>query len=242
MTCEQSVQDRIDQPLANPNHLDWITGQLSPAEVLVSLCHELKSPLTELKGYAELLLFGSEYISQDQQHEFLEAISKIAEGLVKLRGDILNYVNEKTKGDIRPLGVKKEQRVHYARIRYTQPGDEAGVFDFPLEAVLQELEQTKLERPDLPEIVEFIEWLSSQATDIVEVSHKQWEVMAGYAAELIEKGLFTVFCPKCERHLAASTISKEEWSYLHGPLAASGGRRFLCNRGHELLKVQDWIS
>ena len=66
--------------------------------------------------------------------------------------------------------------------------------------------------------------------------------MAHCAVELIERELFTVFCPKCDRHLPVSTINKEEWSYFHDVLAAGGGRRFLCNRGHELLKVQDWIS
>jgi hypothetical protein len=242
MTHEQSTQDRVDQPIADLNRQDWITDQSSPIEVLSSLCYELRRPLSLVRGYAELLLFESERISQEQLREFLERIIKTAEEVLELPKDIRKYVNEETKGDAQSLKAKEKRRARYARVRYTPPGDEAGVFDFPLEAVLYELEQTRQKRTDSCTIAGFMEWLSSQTTDVVEVSHKQWGVMVRYAAKLIERGLFTVFCPKCGRHLPASTINEEEWSYFHDALAAGGGRRFLCDRGHELLEIQDWIS
>ncbi len=49
--------------------------ELLKAELLATVSHELRSPLTAIKGYAATLLRHERRISYEERHEFLLAIS-----------------------------------------------------------------------------------------------------------------------------------------------------------------------
>ena len=53
---------------------------------------------------------------------------------------------------------------------------------------------------------------------------------------------YAVFCPDCSREITSSDVKKENWSYYYAPLASGAGRKFLCDKGHELFNTQDAIS
>lgn len=116
------------------------------------------------------------------------------------------------------------------RVYHKAPENGLGIFEFSLEIVLQQLEQCIQEYSD-EEDKKLLKWL-----------HYQWERMGFHVADIIKSGSFRVFCKKCGQHLSSSSVIQQEWSYDCGFLATGGGRRFLCEQGHELLKVQAPIS
>lgn len=62
-------------------HRDLQQMELLKAELLASLSHELRSPLTSMKGYAAMLLRHEQRISQEERHEFLSAIADASQRL-----------------------------------------------------------------------------------------------------------------------------------------------------------------
>jgi hypothetical protein len=118
----------------------------------------------------------------------------------------------------------------------------AGTFDFFLEDVVEELEEILKEHPDWREGLELLKKLYSQPAKVTEVRPRQMWGMVHLAAGLIGRGRSTVYCPTCARQVPVSSVSKEEWSDGLKEWRTFGGRRFVCDQGHELLKVQDWIS
>lgn len=127
-------------------------------------------------------------------------------------------------------------------IRYTPQQPQAGTFDFPLIAVIRLIE-AQLE-------AEFTEkeWLYlQQLVDLTSANREVFPVGMGWlndliAAALIDRGAFTVYCPCCEAHLSAKQIQAQAWSYYHSPQDAGGGQIYRCDRGHDLLTVQRWIT
>lgn len=55
--------------------------ELLKAELLATVSHELRSPLTAIKGYAATLLRNEQHISREERHEFLVAISEASDRL-----------------------------------------------------------------------------------------------------------------------------------------------------------------
>jgi K+-sensing histidine kinase KdpD len=55
--------------------------ELLKAELLASVSHELRSPLTAIKGYATTLLRHERRISREERHEFLLAINAASDRL-----------------------------------------------------------------------------------------------------------------------------------------------------------------
>ena len=55
--------------------------ELLKAELLATVSHELRSPLTAIKGYAATLLRHERRISREERHEFLLAISAASDRL-----------------------------------------------------------------------------------------------------------------------------------------------------------------
>jgi signal transduction histidine kinase len=62
-------------------HRDREQMELLKAELLATVSHELRSPLTSIKGYAATLLRHEQRISQEEQHEFLIAIADASQRL-----------------------------------------------------------------------------------------------------------------------------------------------------------------
>nr|BBH87172.1 hypothetical protein KTC_19230 [Thermosporothrix sp. COM3] len=46
------------------------------AELLATISHELRSPLTSIKGYAATLLRHEQHLSAEERHSFLQAIAE----------------------------------------------------------------------------------------------------------------------------------------------------------------------
>ena len=62
-------------------------------EWLVSLSHELRSPLTAIQGYASMLLRHNERISSEERLEFLQAISKSSNRMAGVLDRFLDIAN-----------------------------------------------------------------------------------------------------------------------------------------------------
>lgn len=59
--------------------MEWLS-----AEVLATVSHELRSPLTTIKGYTTTLLLHEERITSQERHEFLLTIKEACERLEKM--------------------------------------------------------------------------------------------------------------------------------------------------------------
>lgn len=62
---------------------------LLKAELLASVSHELRSPLTSIKGYAATLLRHERRISREERHEFLLAINEASDRLAGVIDSLL---------------------------------------------------------------------------------------------------------------------------------------------------------
>lgn len=132
-------------------------------------------------------------------------------------------------------------------IRYTPHGrphhPSAGVFFFPVPAILRILERDigafhhlKTTTPAIWKLVD----ASAAHSEEIYIDYDLIGLDDRMAAVLIERGAFSAYCPHCESFYTRSRITTESWQYYYNPEAFGGGRRYLCEMGHELLNVQDW--
>ena len=63
------------------------------AEWLASLSHELRSPLTAIQGYANILLRHADCVSPEERYEFLQAISQGSKRLASILDCFLDLAN-----------------------------------------------------------------------------------------------------------------------------------------------------
>lgn len=73
-------------------------------EFISQISHELRTPLTSIKGYSDLLLRAVGSSAADQQRSFLETISRQADTLVEMIGDLLDF----TQLEAGTLGLRFE--------------------------------------------------------------------------------------------------------------------------------------
>ncbi|NJL93054.1 MAG: hypothetical protein HC915_04680 [Anaerolineae bacterium] len=123
---------------------------------------------------------------------------------------------------------------------YTPEGAQCGTFFFPTIAMVRYIEGL-IERygmSDHRQTLREMLVLARTPQTCIDL-HAGIFSMDFYAADLIDRGTFTVVCPRCADHYTPSQIHREEW---HSPLQLEcGGRRYCCPLGHELLSVQDWM-
>jgi hypothetical protein len=129
-------------------------------------------------------------------------------------------------------------------LTYT-PRESAGIFDFPLIGVIRYLEEILREyqwspyRYTLRNLVE----LSKRNRDVIEINEYPILNLGDFdAANLIDRGRFSVYCPVCRSTFWASQTQRENWSYHRGMRFAGGGRCYSCTLGHVLLNTQDWMA
>ncbi len=80
------------------------------SEVMATLSHELRLPLTAIKGYSTALLMSEIHWNQDQFHEFLELIDEEANSMESMIKDILNL----SLIDVNQLNVERQpMRLQY---------------------------------------------------------------------------------------------------------------------------------
>lgn len=70
--------------------------ELLKAELLASVSHELRSPLTSIKGYASTLLRHERRISREERHEFLLAINQASDRLAGVIDSLLEMSDLET--------------------------------------------------------------------------------------------------------------------------------------------------
>ena len=91
------------------------------AEWLASLSHELRSPLTAIKGYASILLRHKDRVSSQERQEFLEAISEGSERIATVLDRFLDLANlEAGSIQLHPVSVDLVQLVQEAFLRIRQ--------------------------------------------------------------------------------------------------------------------------
>jgi signal transduction histidine kinase/DNA-binding NarL/FixJ family response regulator len=81
-------------------------------EFVATASHELRSPLTSIKGFVELLARSPENMSE-RQREFVEIILRSADRLVELVGDLLDVARidaDHVELDLRPIDVGEAVR------------------------------------------------------------------------------------------------------------------------------------
>lgn len=74
---------------AEMHHRDLQQMELLKAELLAAVSHELRSPLTSVKGYAATLLRHERRVSREERHEFLLAIHDASQRLESVTDRLL---------------------------------------------------------------------------------------------------------------------------------------------------------
>jgi hypothetical protein len=147
------------------------------------------------------------------------------------------------------LSVRTEigtvQFLRYVPNTSLTPVESIGVFEFPLIAVIRYLEEIVREYRWSPyaEVLRDVLRLARHSHDVIALNeHPEFNFGDFDAANLIDRGRFSVYCCACQTHFYPSQISRENWSYHHGMEYAGGGRCYTCSEGHVLLNTQDWLT
>lgn len=140
------------------------------AELLSLASHELRSPLTSIRGYAHTLVREFGRLGEDTQKEFLEGIASEAERLGHLISDLLDMSQiEEGRLRIERRGVRPDQLCQQAVHSATHPG-------------LKHTLQIEI-APDLPEVLadpgRIHQALSNLITNAVKFSPESSEIIVG---------------------------------------------------------------
>jgi signal transduction histidine kinase len=73
------------------------SGDVLPAEVLATVAHEFRSPLTTIQGYAGTLLRHDQQLGPEERQDFLQMISEAGTRLGKLTGRFLDLAQLETR-------------------------------------------------------------------------------------------------------------------------------------------------
>lgn len=119
--------------------------------------------------------------------------------------------------------------------------------DFPIEAVISVLTEEIDTRGEFvflfrPQVVQTLQWLQSQdPTDrrVIVLDQEDKHLDHDLVACLFERKQIRAFCPHCQQLWSASSIKREYWS-TDAERQGAGGRQFLCQQGHLLMRVEDW--
>ncbi len=66
------------------------TGPIDPVELIATVSHELRSPLTTIKGFTSLLLSRWDSIDDDRKREMLEAVRHDADRVTRMLTELLD--------------------------------------------------------------------------------------------------------------------------------------------------------
>jgi hypothetical protein len=145
------------------------------------------------------------------------------------------------------LSVRTElgsvQFLRYLPTPTLTPRESIGVFEFPLMAVIRYLEEIVRDYHWSPyrDLLREVLHLAKLKHDIIRLNdYPDFNFGDFDAANLIDRGRYSVYCSACQTHFYASQIVRENWSYQHGMAFAGGGRCYTCSVGHILLNTQDW--
>src|SRR5690349_19914197 len=85
-------------------------GRRYQSEFVATGSHELRTPMTSIKGYADLLLLGAAGDNTYEQRHFLEVVKSNADRLSLLVNDLLDISRIEQGGvdlDIRPVDLRE---------------------------------------------------------------------------------------------------------------------------------------
>lgn len=77
-----------------------VSRELLPADVLGTVSHELRGPLTAIKGYATTLLRHERHLGREERHQFLQAITEASDRLEVIVERLLE-ISELETGQVR---------------------------------------------------------------------------------------------------------------------------------------------
>ena len=98
---------------------DRVRLERAKSEFVATASHELRSPLTSIKGFVELLARSSENMT-DRQREFIDIVLRSTDRLVELVGDLLDVARieaDRVELDRRPIDVGEALRETVALMR-----------------------------------------------------------------------------------------------------------------------------
>jgi hypothetical protein len=98
------------------------------------------------------------------------------------------------------------------------------------------------EHTDMLALVTWLDRQVASGVEVIEWDSAQRDLVWCYASGLIYSRQFASFsCPTCDMEYSPSDGTIAKWAFGQD-LAAEGGRRFICPRGHTLYALMEWNS
>ncbi len=200
----------------------------SGIEIVSTVSHELRSPLTSVKGYTSLLLSRWERIGDEQKKEMLEQVMHDADRIHRLITELLDISRLETgRLVLRRQMVDIRSLIHsvIGKVRFPYPGIEAGVH-FPEDFPEVYADPDKLEQV-LTNLVEnackYASPVDMRITGEVHASHASVSV-SDRGEGIPEEDLPKVFTKFFRRELGRPTGSGLGLWISRGLVEAHGGR------------------